>query len=204
VNVNGTLNVLELARRYPNQIQRVVCASSNITLSNKPTVYKDTKLAVESLIGLYHTLGVSCMGLRPSNIYGTGQSKEEYQPCAFAGLDKGYMEKKYFSITGDGTQARDWVHASDVAQAFRLALNSPISGITIDVCTGALYSMNEVARLLDVPIVYTPARPGDAKVLISDPSPAFSLLRFKSQIDLEDGIWDAFPGVKNETSDNGE
>lgn len=202
VNVNGTLNVLEIARRHPELVKRVVCCSSNITLSDQPTVYKETKLAVEQLVSLYSTMGVSCMGVRPSNIYGEGQSKTEYQPCAFAGLDKSYIEKKHFTITGDGTQSRDWIHAKDVAKGIKLALINRNSGETIDLCTGKLTNMNTVAKYLNVPIVYVPARPGDAKELISDPVPAALTLGFSAHIGLETGIWDAFPGVKDESRNN--
>ena len=79
-NVNGTLNVLEVARQL--KLKRVVVCSSNITLSDQLTVYRESKRAVESLVALYASLGVSVMGLRPSNIYGRGQSRTEYQPCA--------------------------------------------------------------------------------------------------------------------------
>lgn len=203
VNVNGTLNVLEVARTHPSKIQRVVCCSSNIVLSDQVTVYKETKLAVEALVKLYSTMGVPCIAIRPSNIYGEGQSKIEYQPCAFAGLDKTYIEKKYFTITGDGTQSRDWVHAKDVAKGIEAALVSTNVGMTVDICTGVLASMNTIASMLGVMIKYVPARPGDAKVLISDPHPAIDLLGFKAKIALKDAIWDAFPGVKNESSNNG-
>jgi UDP-glucose 4-epimerase len=192
-NVTGTFNVLEAARQL--DVKRVVCASSNITLSDQPTVYKTTKKACEDLVSLYATMGVSCMALRPSNIYGKGQSKSEYQPCAFAGLDKSYAEKGYFTITGDGTQSRDWTHAQDVARAFVLALFSDISGVSYDVCTGSLTSMNTIAGILDVDVKYVPARPGDAKELVSDPGPATDI-GFLAQIKLQNGIWDAFPEVK--------
>jgi UDP-glucose 4-epimerase len=196
VNVNGTLNVLDKAYKYKEFVKRVVCCSSNIVLSDQPTVYKETKLAVEQLVRLYSTLGVSCMGLRPSNIYGKGQSKIEYQPCAFAGLDNSYAKDGYFTITGDGTQARDFTHAKDVARAFYLASKSNIVGSTFDVCTNELTSMNKVAELLGVSIKYIDPRPGDAKVLISDPNPAFEHLGFKSEVRLSEAIWDAFPSIK--------
>jgi UDP-glucose 4-epimerase len=195
VNVVGTFNVLEVARKHPHTVKRVVCASSNIVLSDQKTVYKQTKLAVEKLVKLYSSYGVSCMGLRPSNIYGRGQSKKEYQPCAFAGLDKSYAENGHFVVTGDGTQSRDWVHAADVADAFLLALSSSFSGKTIDVCTGKLTSINEVAQLLRVPIKYTEARPGDAKQLVSDPEEAKNILGFVSKRKLEQTVYEAFPEV---------
>jgi len=172
----------------------VVC-SSNITLSDVPTVYKMTKLIDESLVGLYHELGVSVMGLRPSNICGIGQSRTEYQPCAMAGLDLEFEKNGFVSITGDGTQARDFVNAKDVARTFWLAANSEASGTTVDVCTGKLTSINEVAEIAGVPVKYVDPRPGDAKVLISDPEPAKRLLGFEAEIGIEQTVQESFPAV---------
>ena len=198
VNVNGTLNVLELGRM--GKVKRIVCCSSNIVLSDQLTVYKETKQACERLIALYASLGVNCMGLRPSNIYGAGQSKTEYQLCAFAGLDRSYAEHGKFLISGDGTQTRDWVHVADVARAFELALFSEVKGETLDICTGRQTSMNEIAEMLRVSVKYAPARPGDAKTLVSLSGPAEELLGYKAYLSLENVLWDAFPSVSREVS----
>lgn len=193
VNVNGTLNVLEAARVHG--LKRVVCCSSNIVLSDQPTVYKTTKQACEDLVKLYAGLGVSCMALRPSNIGGAGQSRIEYQPCAFAGLDLSYERDGHFSITGDGTQSRDFVNVRDVARAFELALMSDITGETMDVCSGRQTSINEVAKILNVPVKYIAPRPGDAKILVSDPTPAMDRLRFVAEIGIWETVRESFPSV---------
>jgi nucleoside-diphosphate-sugar epimerase len=195
VNVWGTRNLLEIAKAHRATIQRVVVCSSNIVLSDQFTDYKKTKVQVENEVKTYAGYGVSVMGLRPSNIYGAGQSKTEHQLCAFAGLDECYRKNGYFEISGDGTQTRDWVHADDVARAFELALMSDVRGQTVDVCTGVQTSMNDVAKMLSVPVKYTNRRPGDAKELISDPGPAQRLLGFKSAIELSTRIRDAFPSL---------
>lgn len=153
VNVNGTRNVLEVARKHPNLVKRVVCCSSNIVLSPEVTVYKGTKLADEALVGMYTSLGVSCLALRLTNIYSAGQSPTEYQPCAFRSLNDAYAEYGHFKITGNGTQERDWVHAVDVARAFEMAANSTVSGMAFDVATGRLMTMNAIAEMLNVPVV---------------------------------------------------
>lgn len=191
VNVSGTLNVLEVAERL--NLRAVIC-SSNIVLSDQNTVYKRTKQDCEWLVDLYARRGVSCMALRPSNIYGPGQSQNEYQLCAFAALDKAYAETGKFLISGDGTQRRDWVHVDDVARAFEwAAMACTGAGTTLDVCTGRLTSMNEIAAMLHVPVEYTEARKGDAKELVSDPEPLRG--HCEPQIRLEERIWDAFPSV---------
>ena len=194
INTCGTQNVLEAAYCDP-WVKRVVCCSSNIALSDVPTVYRASKRAVESLVEVYASQGVSCMALRPSNIHGSGQSKTEFQMCAFAGMDSTYLKTGHFFVSGNGTQSRDWVHAQDVARAFTLALESDVVGLALDVCTGRQTSMNEIAVMLDVPVEYTDPRPGDAKMLVSDPEPARRLLGFEARVGLEDSIWDSFPSV---------
>ena len=192
VNVMGTLNVLEVARQAG---VRVAVCSSNIVLSDQPTVYKNTKKAVEELVALYAMMGVSCMALRPSNIYGPGQSRTEYQPCAFAGLDLAYEKEKQFTISGDGSQTRDWVHVEDVARAFETVLFSDVRGDTLDVCTGIQTSMNQIAAWLGVPVKYADPRPGDAKELISDPTQMEATFGFEARRRIEDRIFDTFPAV---------
>lgn len=199
VNVDGTHNVLEVARLHPDVVKRVVVCSSNITLSDVATTYKMTKLVDEYLVELYASMGVSVMGLRPSNICGIGQSRTEYQPCAMAGMDLGFEKDGFFSITGDGTQARDFVNVKDVARAFVLAMGSDVVGETLDICTGKLTSMNEVAALAGAPVKYVDPRPGDAKVLISDPVPAWNKLEFNSEIGIEQTVKDSFPAVMKAT-----
>lgn len=193
-NVMGTHNVLEAARQCG--VQRVVCCSSNIVLSDVPTLYKITKQINEQDIVFHASKGLSVMGLRPSNIGGPGQSRTEYQPCAFAGMDIGYERDGYISITGDGTQSRDFVDVRDVARAFTyaLAMEKHVNGVTVDICSGRQVRMNEIVAMLDVPVKYVPARPGDAKALISDPKSAYCL-GFKARIPLEQTVRDSFPAV---------
>jgi UDP-glucose 4-epimerase len=200
VNVHGTRNVLKIAKDHPDIVKRVIVCSSNIVLSDQFTIYKATKLAAELEVQFYGELGVPCMGLRPSNIYGAGQSRIEHQLCAFAGLDESYKRDRCFHISGNGTQTRDWVHARDVARAFDIALKSEVVCCTLDVCTGRQTSMNEIAKMLSVPIEYTDPRPGDAQALISDAEPAREQLGFEAQIVLEDAIFDAFPNVPRSVS----
>ena len=193
VNVNGTLNVLEVARAL--KLQRVVVCSSNITLSDQITVYRESKKAVENLVELYASMGLSVLGLRPSNIAGPGQSRTEYQPCSFAGMDLGFERDSFISITGDGTQSRDFVNVKDVTRAFKLALFSDYVGATFDVCTGKQISLNEVTAKLDVPVKFIEARVGDAKTLVSDPTRATQHLNFNAEIGIDQTIEESFPAV---------
>ena len=133
-------------------------------------------------------------------MHGPGQSRTEYQPCAFAGLDMGFETLGSLRISGDGTQSRDFVHVDDVARAFELALLADYRGKALDICTGVQTSMNEVAELLKVPVIYTERRPGDAQMLISDPEPAFEAICFKSALNLKETLLESFPSVQARNS----
>jgi UDP-glucose 4-epimerase len=193
VNVMGTVNVLEAARIHG--VKRVVCVSSNICLCPDVTTYKATKLSLEHAVEAYQRYGLSCQAVRPCNIAGSGQSRTEYQPCAFAGLDSYFEKNGKVQITGTGEQTRDFIDAKDVARGIYLALISDYQGPAFDLATGKLTSMNEIAHLLDVPIEYIPARPGDAMTIISDPSVAERVIGFKAEIGLEEMLNSSFPSV---------
>jgi nucleoside-diphosphate-sugar epimerase len=135
------------------------------------------------------------MVLRPSNIAGRGQSRTEFQPCAFAAMDKCFEDKGYIELTGNGRQRRDFVNVKDVARAFVMALDKMVPGACIDVCTGNRVTLLNVMEFLGVPFKFVDERPGDAKDLVSDPKPAWDLLRFQSQIPFPETVADSFPAV---------
>lgn len=195
VNTQGTVNVLDAARRFG--VQRVVCCSSNIVLCSDMTTYKATKVAAELAVEAYQRYGLSCQALRPSNIAGPGQSKTEYQLCSFAGLDESYRKNGYVEITGDGSQTRDFVDVRDVARAFERALFSDYVGTPIDIATGRMISIKKVVETLGLPIRYVPSRPGDAQTIISETGRQTFNLGFVPEIPLERTVRDSFPSVKN-------
>ena len=118
-------------------------------------------------------------------------------------MDAGFEKDGFISISGDGTQTRDFVHVSDVARAFLLALDNPFRGRTIDICTGKQISMNEVLdKLGNPPMKYTDPRPNDAHSLPSFPRDAQEYLEFEAQIPIEQTIRDSFPAVMRAQSGN--
>ena len=86
VNVNGTENILKLAKK--NNF-KVVYASSSSVYGNPEKIpieekdsknpinpYAETKLKKEELAIKYSQMGVKVIGLRYFNVFGKGQSKE--------------------------------------------------------------------------------------------------------------------------------
>ena len=154
VNVNGTENILKLAKEYGFKI---VYASSSSVYGNPKSVpikedddrnplnpYAKTKLEDELLAEKYSEMGVHVIGLRYFNIFGRRQSKE------YAGVIKLFLEKiqqnKAPIINGDGSQTRDFVYVEDVVKANILAMDSNIKYKFLNVGTGFSISILDLAN----------------------------------------------------------
>ncbi len=111
--------------------------------------------------------------------------------------------------TPDGTCIRDYIHVQDLAQAHLSALSMLEAGQDVgalNLGTGRGYSVKQVmdaaASLLgrEIPHSIAQRRPGDAAVLVADPSKAMSLLNWKcnrSDLNtlLEDTIRSRMPKI---------
>lgn len=187
INVIGTLNVLEAARKH--KVPRVVLTSSNVVYAFK-TPYRTSKEALEGLASTYKDMyGVSTICLRNSNVYGQRQSERGPSPNVFAALRKSKKENGYLLLTGNGEQSRDYTHVSDIVEGHMLAMNCRVNGV-YDLCTGTNHTLNKVASYFECPIRYTAERPGDVKHIYQDHSPAEIMLGFKAKVTLDEGIKD--------------
>ena len=96
---------------------------------------------------------------------------------------------KKLSITGDGSQTRDFVHVRDVARANLLAMKSEKvgKGEVINIGGGIRYSIKYIAELIGGEMEYVAPRiePHDTE---ADISKAKEILDWSPVIPLEDGI----------------
>ena len=125
VNVDGTLSVLEAARKHG--VRKVVYASASSVYGvpqytpvdeGHPklpkTIYGVTKHAGEHLVRVYHELhGIDYFTFRFTNVYGPQQhpSTGGLVPVVMARMHEG----KPVFVFGDGMQTRDFVFVGDVA-----------------------------------------------------------------------------------------
>ncbi|MES2203502.1 MAG: NAD-dependent epimerase/dehydratase family protein [Patescibacteria group bacterium] len=201
VNVNGTLSVLEAARRA--KVERVVFASSSSvygdpeslpmveTMSARPkSPYGLHKYIGERYCQLYSTIhGLSTVCLRYFNVYGPGGTTHETYPLVIPLFIEQLKSGKPMTITGDGTQTRDLTHVRDVVRANILAATGQGvgKGEVINIGAGRNISVNTIAKLIGGPTVYIAPRlePHDT---LADNSLAKQLLGWEPQISLEEGI----------------
>ena len=199
-NVRGSFTVFDEAGRAG--VRRVVYSSASSAygptdaypiVEDHPlrpnAFYPASKAAGEMLLrGLAGLHGFGFLILRYMNVYGPGQRAGVVPAVATA-----LLEGRAPQLSGDGTQAFDFVHIEDCAYANRLALESDASGDALNVGSGNAASLNEVAELLadlagvdgqpeyNGPVSAAPPRVGD----VSKPR---ELLGFSAQVSLRDGL----------------
>ena len=204
INVNGTENILKLAKK--NKF-KVVYASSSSVYGNPERIpiresdsknpinpYAETKLKKEELATKYAEIGVKVIGLRYFNVFGKGQSKE------YAGVLKLFLErirdKLPPKINGDGTQFRDFVYVEDVANANIMSMDSDINHEFFNVGTNTSITILDLAKTiikfsgLDIEPIFGPALKGDVKRTIASIDLIKEKIGWEPKIMLEEWIKD--------------
>jgi nucleoside-diphosphate-sugar epimerase len=207
VNELGTLHILEAARSAG--CGAVVFASSSAVYGDDPGLpkresmmpkplspYAVQKLTGEHYVRVYHDLyGIDTVSLRFFNVFGPRQDPSS----PYSGVISIFMSKAVArtgpTIYGDGTQSRDFVYASDVVHAMIAAATAKAAaGRSINVGTGTSIDINRlwlaVAGMAELSIApcYEPPRAGDIIASVAAVDTAESLLGFKTEVSLENGL----------------
>ena len=202
VNVNGTENILRLAKK--NRF-KIVYASSSSVYGNPKRIpikesddrnpinpYAETKLKKEELAIKYSKMGVKVIGLRYFNVFGNGQSNE------YAGVLKLFLERIRNElppkINGDGTQFRDFVYVKDVANANIMSMESKINHDFFNVGTNTSITILDLAKTiikfsdLDIEPIFNPALKGDVMETIANVDLIREKIGWKPKVMLVDWI----------------
>lgn len=209
VNVLGTLNLLELARKHG--VRKFIFAStggavygegsgdeSRLPFTEESRAqpkdnYGANKLSCEFHLDLYRqNYGLEYIALRYPNVYGPRQdAKGEAGVVAiFTGA---MLAGEPTRITGDGRQTRDFTYVGDIARANHLAIESDVSGI-FNVGTGVPTDINEVHQTLARIIEYEQEpsyveRPaGEVEATYLDSSKAKRVLGWEAKVSLDEGM----------------
>ena len=210
VNVGGTVNVLETARRHG--VKRVVLACSCAAYGDGPeqpkhellqprpmSPYAAQKVACELYAQTYtRAYGLPCVALRFFNVYGPRQDPKSEYAAAIPRFTTRLLAGELPIVFGDGEQTRDFVHVSDVVRANLLAAQSERApGEVINVASGKSTSLLELIALVHraigpgagkLAIEHQEPRPGDLRASSADISKARDLLGYEPQVKLSDGL----------------
>jgi UDP-glucose 4-epimerase len=92
------------------------------------------------------------------------------------------------TVVGDGTQRRDFVHVKDVAEAFCLAAESPLSGEIWNCGANNPKTINALVELIGGTVTYIPKRPGEPDCTWADTSKIERELGWRSEVTFRDGV----------------
>jgi UDP-glucose 4-epimerase len=215
VNVVGTIQVLEAARRHSTQ---VVFASSGGAIygehegpapegaPRRPlSPYGASKLAGEEYLSTYNRLYASNhVSLRLANVYGPRQDPngEAGVVAIFLGrLARG--ERPH--VFGDGQQTRDYVFVGDVARAALAAAGRPADAFNVGTGreTSVLALLEACRRVAGSTLepVFGPARPGELGRSVLDPNLAARELGFRAETELGDGLAETWEFIRAREGD---
>lgn len=162
VNAMGAVNVMEAARLagrknvvtassiavYGNEIHGLVEEATPFRSSDIPAAfacYAATKLLGESLGRLYaDKYGVPACSARFSTVYGENQHERGVNALYIVEAMEAVRKGQRPSIRGDGTEAHDYLHAGDAAQALILIMQKGKAGEAYNVASGVSTSVNEI------------------------------------------------------------
>lgn len=207
VNVIGTVNLLEAARRH--DVTKFVHTSSGGCIYGEPpehdlpiaedypghphSPYGASKRGVEEYLHTYQALyGLRWTSLALANVYGPRQD-----PAGEAGVVSIFggrmLADEPLTIFGDGEQTRDFVAVDDVVDAFVRAIEDG-DGMRCNIGTQRQTSVNELFSVLadltgyEQAPRYEPERPGELRHSALDISVARRALGWQPQLGLEAGL----------------
>jgi UDP-glucose 4-epimerase len=214
INVLGTLNVLESARKIG--VRKIVTSSSAGIFGELKTIpikedhqiepdspYGCTKLCEEKLCLAYAKLyNIEAICLRYFNVYGPNQRFDAYGNVIPIFVFK-MLRNESLIIYGDGEQTRDFVHVNDVVQAnIKAAETVGLSG-AINIASGKSVTINRLVEMITkdnvrkVNIVHGPERPSDVRHSLADLSFAKQIINYVPTVTLEEGIEGYIKWAKN-------
>lgn len=206
VNVDGFLNILQMARKYA--VGKVIYSSSSSVYGdqNTPQMVEDmvpnpkSPYALHKLIGeQYATMfsklfDISIVSLRYFNVYGYRQATEGAYCLVIGKFIQQKKEGLALTVYGDGTQTRAYTHVTDIVNANILALEKDIEkgkNLIVNIGTEREISINEVANMIGGEMSYVIPNPrGDfeEKRKAANPALAKEKLGWEPKVTFEEGM----------------
>jgi UDP-glucuronate 4-epimerase len=203
VNVEGTVNLLEVARR--RKVRKLTLASSSSVYGINARVpfaesdpifsaispYAASKLACEALGHVYHHVhGMDIAALRFFTVYGPRQ-RPDLAIHKFATL---ITAGRPIPVFGDGASARDYTYVSDTVDGVLACTRQEFGFEIFNLGESQTVTLSRLIELLEgalgrkALIDRQPLQPGDVPVTYADISKARARLGYDPQVKIEAGI----------------
>jgi UDP-glucuronate 4-epimerase len=203
VNVEGTVNVLEAARR--TGVKKITIASSSsvygvnakVPFSEQDPIfsavspYAASKLACEALGHTWHHIyKMDVAMLRFFTVYGPRQRPD----LAIHKFTRLIAAGKPIPVFGDGSTARDHTHISDILEGIVACTQREFGFAIFNLGESRTVKLADLIALIEKALGKTalidrqPLQPGDVPVTFADISKARALLGYQPRVPVETGI----------------
>jgi UDP-glucose 4-epimerase len=199
INVFGTVRMLNIAKSL--NVKKFVYAASSSCYGISETPTKESEpIRIEHPYALSKYMGEMCAlhwnkvyrlpvnSIRIFNAYGPRCGISKNYGAAIGVFMTQKLAGLPLTIVGDGSQERDFIYVTDVAEAFYRAATSNVSGRIWNLGSGKPIKVRQLVSLIDDNVVYIPDRPGEPKVTHADITNICRDLDFKPKILIEEGI----------------
>jgi len=203
VNINGTMILLEAARKH--KVEKFIFGSSSSVYGNNKKVpfseddnvdfpispYAATKKACELICHTYHCLYRICIScLRFFTVYGPRQRPD----LAIHKFAKLIEQGEPIPVYGDGSMMRDFTYIGDIIDGIVAAMNKCTGYHIYNLGESRPVSVNdliaEIEKALGKKAVkkYLPPQPGDVERTFADVTKAVKELGYKPNTTIQVGL----------------
>lgn len=216
VNQTATVGIFDAARPRPGRPAIPVIYASSAAVYGDPggaaalterapkrplSAYGADKLGCELHAAVASgQYGVPTTGLRFFNVFGPRQAASSPYSGVISVFINRLLRGLPLMVNGDGRQTRDFIFVADVVRCLMAAMDTalvragPAEAQVFNVCTGRSVTVLALASVLgsllgrQPTIEFAPARPGDIRHSVGDPSEATQRLGTTPRVTLEAGL----------------
>ena len=183
-NFNGTLNILECARKH--KIPVIYAGSSSYHHGLYGSPYAWSKYGGEELCKLYSEVyDLNTTICRFYNVYGKYHIRTGTYATVLGIFEQQYLDNNPLTITGDGEQRRDFTHINDIVNGLIKCIGKEHKAEIFELGSGTNYSINQVAKMFGCKTKYIPARAGEYDRTLCDYSKAREQIDYNPKGNLE-------------------
>jgi GDP-L-fucose synthase len=224
-NLRITANILEAIEEYPPDVFHFTSNNSVYPDEDHPmreeearppitglaSHYSQLKLLGESYCRiLFERKNIKIAITRGGNAYGKHDNYDpESSHTVPANIRKAVERQNPFVIWGNGTNIRDYTHASDIARGILQTMESYAVADPVNIATGVATSVNELVRKIciisghnSVKFTHDTSKPGGPGVKLMDTTKMKNKLRFTAQVSLETGLKESVDWFVNNVYSN--
>jgi len=217
ININGTLNLLQAAKKHP--VKRFVLASSCSVYGDTPHLpipetahffpmspYAISKATAEFYTRLYYEdFGVPTVNLRYFNVFGPRQKLDSDYSAVIPKFIKAILNNEKVTIYGNGQQTRDFVYVKNIvlANVFACFASQDYLGKSINIGTGHSISILDLVESIlkltekETTLQFLPRRTGDIEKSVADIKALKGLnIKMDEWVSFEDGLAQLIESLK--------